>query len=111
MQVANTRSSSSARFLRNLAVVSTVSVLLLGCQTTPQDRDEMSAASVGAVLRTAAMTSQGSHNYTAAARYYQRLYARNPDDQDVILGYARNLRFAGGADQAINVDSEGFSAS
>lgn len=83
-------------------------MLLLGCQTTPQDRDEMSAASVGAVLRTAAMTSQGSHNYTAAARYYQRLYARNPDDQDVILGYARNLRFAGGADQAINVLHKGL---
>ncbi len=68
----------------------------------------MTAASVSDVLRTAAMTAQGSHNYTAAAQYYQRLYARNPDNQAVILGYARNLRFVGGPGRAIDVLHKGL---
>ncbi|MFQ5958508.1 MAG: tetratricopeptide repeat protein [Alphaproteobacteria bacterium] len=108
LQVENTRSFSSAHFLRNLAAVSTVSVLLLGCQTMPETRDDMTSASVGDVLRTAAMTSQGAHNYTAAVKYYQSLYARNPDDKNIVLGYARNLRFVGRANQAIDVLRKGL---
>lgn len=71
-----------------------------------EDADKPGSAAIGAFLRTAAITSQGTFNYPAAVNYYQSLYARDPDNMEALLGLARNLRYIGSAPQAVTMLSE-----
>ncbi len=64
---------------------------------------EPGSSAVGDFLRTAAITSQGSYNYPAAANYYQSLYSRDPDNMEALLGLVQNLRYIGSAPQAVTM--------
>lgn len=57
------------------------------------------------LLRSAA-AARDSHDYAAAVSSYQTLHAQNPDDMDIVLGLARNLRYLGRLNEARAVLTE-----
>ena len=61
---------------------------------------------IGEFFRTAATTSQAKFDYQSAAKYYQNLYNRDPDDAGALLGLVRNLRYIGSARQSLNLLEE-----
>lgn len=77
--------------------------LVVAACAMPSEQPDPKDAAVDSSLRAAALASQEVRNYTGAAAYYASLYEREPDDLDVVLGYARNLRFVGDVDRAIAV--------
>ena len=86
-------------------------VMLAACQTS-NSNDSLSegaaaAASASANLeptvRKAAADAEASYNYAEAAQRYSTLLERHPDDQDLVLAVARNLRYSGSPQQAIDV--------
>ena len=52
-------------------------------------------ASLVAAQRQAAEQDEAAYNYSDAAGIYQTLYSQHPDDLELGLGLARNLRFSG----------------
>lgn len=70
---------------------------LAACQTMPTDpgRDRY--------LQIAAETAEAQRDHRTAAAYYRTLAAERPDDPDLTLALARNLRKAGVPDQGIAV--------
>lgn len=52
-------------------------------------------------LRLAAADAEGSADYLTAAGHYRNLLNRQPDDKDILLGLARNLRYSGNAKLAV----------
>ena len=55
------------------------------------------------VLMSAAAASRESHDYQAAVAAYRTLYARSPNDVEVAVEFARNLRFIGRLSQAVTI--------
>ena len=79
-------------------------VVLWGCETPPRSIETPSTKNdmpVGQFFRTAAETSQNRFDYQSAAKYYQNLYNRDPDDMAALLGLARNFRYIGSAAQSV----------
>ena len=79
-------------------------VVLWGCETPPRSIETPSTKNdmpVGQFFRTAAETSQNRFDYRSAAKYYQNLHGRDPDDMSALLGLARNLRYIGSAAQSV----------
>lgn len=77
--------------------------LLWGCETPTERIEEPSSKNdtpVGSFFRTAAATSQEKFDYQSAAKYYQNLYSRDPDDMEALLGLVRNLRYIGSPAQS-----------
>ena len=75
-------------------------VLLWGCETPTQSTDRPASKNdspFGDFFRTAAETSQDKFDYQSAAKYYQNLHKRDPNDMAALLGLARNLRYIGSA--------------
>ena len=75
-------------------------VLLWGCETPTQSTDRPASKNdspFGDFFRTAAETSQDKFDYRSAAKYYQNLHKRDPNDMAALLGLARNLRYIGSA--------------
>ena len=73
-----------------------VSVTLSACSWfgfTTDEEDEQNA--IERSLRKVADSSQQTNDYISAARYFENLHKKNPDDVEVTLGLARNLRYAG----------------
>ena len=91
---------SAPLFSKTLAAltlaVSTVVALavLTGCAETGT-RDTLDGVVVGA-----AEQAERDHDYQTAIRRYAALYDHKPDDVGVILGLARNLRYAGRFEEA-----------
>lgn len=54
-------------------------------------------------LQEAAVQSRAGHDYAASAAYWGALYEANPEDKNAALQFASNLRYAGGASDAINI--------
>lgn len=54
-------------------------------------------------LQEAAVQSRAGHDYAASAAYWGALYESDPNDQKAALQFASNLRYAGGAGDAVNV--------
>lgn len=52
-------------------------------------------AAISGALADAAATAQESFDYQAAAGHFDRLYKREPDNIDALIGHARNLRYSG----------------
>lgn len=75
---------------------------LAGC-VAQDPNPSPSDAAVDSSLRAAARASQQVHNYSGAVAHYASLYERNPEDQEVVLGYARNLRYLGDVSRAVVV--------
>ncbi len=53
-------------------------------------------------LYQAALASEAGNNHLAAANHYRNILNRRPDDRFVLLGMARNLRYIGEADTALD---------
>ncbi|MET1029202.1 MAG: pilus assembly protein TadD [Dongiaceae bacterium] len=91
-----------------------LSLLLAGCSTTaPQNDAPVFAPSTAEkasvvpdlepTIRQAALDAEASYKYGEAAGHYATLLERHPDDETIVLAVARNLRFAGSAQQAAQV--------
>jgi Flp pilus assembly protein TadD len=97
-------------------------LMLVACQNVSKDESltDMSAAKAasGAVdpslettLRKAATDAEATYNYGEAAQHYATLLEKYPNDQDILLAVARNLRYAGSPQQAIAVVTKSISKS
>jgi Flp pilus assembly protein TadD len=72
------------------------SALLAGCLNPSGNAPNPGAnASILAAQLQAAKQAEATYNYSDAASIYQTLYAQSPNDLDLAMGLARNLRFAG----------------
>jgi Flp pilus assembly protein TadD len=60
-------------------------------------------ANLEPTIRKAAADAEVSYNYAEAAQHYSALLEKHPEDMDLVLAVARNLRYSGSAQQAINV--------
>ena len=79
-------------------------LLLAGCQQPGLDHNkpkEGANASLAAAQLQAAKQAEASYNYNDAVGIYQSLFAQNPNDLDMGLSLARNLRFSGQTQQEI----------
>jgi Flp pilus assembly protein TadD len=95
--------------------------LLTACQNASKDRapfdspDTNTSASntsdpnLETTLRKAAADAEATYNYSEAAQHYAVLLEKHPDDQDIILAVARNLRYSGSPQQAVVVISKQIS--
>ena len=77
---------------------------LAGCETTKVKKNDDSF--VTDTLYQAAFTAEQSNDYKSAIQYYQKLRMRVPDDLDIVLALARNLRYSGAENQAVKVLEE-----
>ena len=96
-----------ARYSRWLGL-SLAAVLLAGCQAFSSGGPATAAApaadpNLEATVRKAAADAEASYNYGEAAQHYATLLERHPDEQDVVLAVARNLRYSGSPQQSIVV--------
>jgi Flp pilus assembly protein TadD len=104
-----------ARFTTQLLGSVALSIALAGCATTttttavtgPAPTEK---ANVEPALRQAAMLSERNASYGEAAQHYAALHAKYPQDKQITLALARNLRFAGNPQQAIAVLNSGTMA-
>ena len=87
---------SSIRAGRRLCVVA---VLLSGCASTADPGSQAIRES----LQQVAATAESEGDYAAAANHYRNLVDRRPDDIGATLGLARNLRYSGHANTAVEV--------
>lgn len=106
-----------ARFTTRLLGTVALSVLLAGCavpssqqQATTTDLTPTEKANVEPALRQAAMMSERNASYGEAAQHYASLHSKYPQDKQITLALARNLRFAGNPQQAIAVLNSGAMA-
>jgi Flp pilus assembly protein TadD len=60
-------------------------------------------------IRKAAAGAEATYNYAEAAQHYTTLLEKHPDDQDIILAVARNLRYSGSPQQAAAVVTKSIS--
>jgi Flp pilus assembly protein TadD len=102
-----------ARFSTRLLGSVALSVVLAGCAMTSQQQATTTEltptekANVEPALRQAAMMSERNASYGEAAQHYAALHAKYPQDKQITMALARNLRFAGNPQQAIAVLNSG----
>lgn len=102
-----------ARFTTRLLGSVALSVVVAGCAMTSQqpttttDLTPTEKANVEPALRQAAMMSERNASYGEAAQHYASLHSKYPQDKQITLALARNLRFAGNPQQAIAVLNSG----
>ncbi|MDY0883299.1 tetratricopeptide repeat protein [Dongia soli] len=98
-------------------MILSISILLAGCSTvksfTSQDiadsapiadaAKEPAVPNLDVTLRQAAADAEAGYKYSEAANHYTTLLQRYPDDETILLALARNFRFAGSPQQAIQV--------
>jgi len=85
------------------AAVAALFLVAGACAAPPQEIMTPQDAAMESSLRAAAIASQEVNNYTGAVAYFASLYERDPSDLEVVLGYARNLRFVGDVGRAVAV--------
>jgi len=92
--------------IRKITVCIVAGLFLWGCagQDIQQNRDD----AISEALEIAARGAQRSYEYRAAASRYQKLYTRRPDDIGALIGYVRNLRYAGSVKESIRAVREGI---
>jgi len=88
-----------------LLATAAAGLLLAGCVESSEIKPDANA-SFQAVQLQAAKQAEASFNYSDAVAIYQGLRATNPDDTQLTLDLARNLRFAGQAQSAIGLISQ-----
>ncbi|MBI2254462.1 MAG: tetratricopeptide repeat protein [Proteobacteria bacterium] len=81
---------------------------LPGSAKATQDANNAPAAAVkpsevDPQLKLAAIQAEAQNNYLEAAQHYQSLLSRDPDNLELAIGLARNLRFAGSTPQDIDI--------
>ena len=71
--------------------------------TTDIEESQHQAAAIDRSLWAVAISAERRGDYTAANNYYQQLHRNNPDDAEILLAYARNLRASGSTSRAIQL--------
>lgn len=94
--------ATTAGRLGRLAVLLCGTVGLTGC-ATQAGKDDGSNAVIDGMARSAALAADSTHDYEAAAGNWNILYQRHPDDPDLALNLARDLRYGGHLQPAIDV--------
>lgn len=84
---------------RKTLAASLVLALAGGCATKAKDQSEALFAS----LNQAAISSELSGDHISAASHYQNLLKRQPDNKEILLGLARNLRYTGNGRTAVEI--------
>lgn len=85
-----------------VALVLALAMAAASCEAPDLDKG-LETGSLRQVLLRSAAGSVENHDYQSAAAAYRTLYARDPDDPEIALGFARNLRFIGALRQAIEL--------
>ncbi len=76
----------------------------LGLETpAPEGSEKIKEGDVEPTVRKAAEAAEASFNYSEAAQHYAVLLQKHPDDKDLLIAVARNLRFSGAPQQAAAV--------
>ena len=91
---------------RKLRLLATAALIfsLSACATAGKQKEkEALAKELETQLVNTAANSEASYNYAEAVQAYGKLLAIHPDDQDLALKLARNLRFSGQAQQDIQM--------
>jgi len=84
----------------------TAGLLLVGCTEMPATLKPEANASLRAAQLQAAHQAEATFNYSDAVDIYQGLYAQSPNDMDLAMSLARNLRFSGKPQSAIGLVSQ-----
>jgi len=87
--------------LRFWALLCVTSLALSGCLSAFTDDD--AAAQNANILPEAARSAEQSGQFAVAANYYRKMFLDGSDELSVVLGYARNLRYAGAVLDAVAV--------
>jgi len=75
---------------------------LAACSSNAVKTDKSDSV-IDSMARNAALTAENNHDYEAAAGNWNMLYQKHPEDPDLALAVARDLRHAGRQQQAIEV--------
>ena len=96
-----------ARFIgRNVRLLTSIAMAfsLAACAGIGKQKDkEALEKDLESALASSAASAEASYNYPEAVQSYAKLVAKHPDDVDLALKLARNLRFAGQAQQDIAI--------
>ncbi len=74
-----------------------------GCAGTPGGGDHGVIEAVEPSLRAAAASAEANHDYKGAIQHLTTLYSRHPDDREIGVALARNMRFNGQAQPAADL--------
>jgi Flp pilus assembly protein TadD len=88
---------------RSPAQIAVLLILSLAACETAELEGHIPSKSVDPTLREAVGEAEMAKDYAAAAEYYRNLLDRKPDDQNVALALARNLRLIGQPEESIFV--------
>jgi len=72
----------------------------LGLGGNSPEKSSAPAPNLDSTVRAAAANAEATYRYADAAKYYANLLQKYPDDQDLIMAVARNMRYAGQPQQA-----------
>jgi Flp pilus assembly protein TadD len=99
------RSATTPR--RRLPLLTTVAagLLLAACNMGPVEEAKPDTAALQDAQLRAAQHAEATYQYADALNIYKGLHATNPDDPELALAMARNMRFAGQAQNAVAVIS------
>lgn len=94
-----------------------LSVLLLSACQNGGDDTKVAAADTSSsadpvletTVRKAATDAEEGYRYGEAAQHYATLLSKHPDNQDLVLAVARNLRYSGSPQRAIQVVNQSIS--
>jgi Flp pilus assembly protein TadD len=89
------------RFLCVAGFALSASLLLSGCLSILSD--EKPSPEEIKVLPEAARSAEQRGQYGAAANIYRKMYLESPSGLSTLLGYARNLRYAGATSEAVTL--------
>lgn len=89
------------RFLCIASFALSASLLLSGCLSVLSD-EKPSPKEIN-VLPEAARSAEQRGQYGAAAKFYRKMYLEGSGELSVLLGYARNLRYAGATSEAVTL--------
>ena len=110
--MAHSRNAVGVPRLAKLAGAAAILAVLGACSALPggaeAKKDEVASAagSLSALdpqIRQAAVRAETQHNYLEAAQHYQSLLSRDPENLEMAVALARNLRFAGSTPQDIDI--------
>lgn len=72
----------------------------LGLGSASEGKPSAPPVNLDSTVRAAAANAEATYKYAEAAKQYANLLQKYPDDQDLIMAVARNLRYSGDPQQA-----------
>jgi len=74
-------------------------MLTAACQSAPVSEN----SAISSSLTQAALAAERTNDYSTAIDQYQKLLSRDPENIDVLIGLARNLRYSGDSINAVKI--------